>query len=300
MLAGTSWWLVPLLLQGRYSFNIPQYTEQSVTTFWTMSAAAFLRGAGNWEVPPEPRHPVAAGGLVGGYLARSGPRLCPRGRHGALRAGPPGHAGAALAAGQRGPRFRGGADRVRGAAWRPAQRAGGHAVQRGAGPAAQPLQDRAGRRRRAGPRLRARGVRLDPRRAAAARRPGAGQRGDRAAGRACPPRARGAAVVRPGTPAGLVQPGARVLGPGGRLPGRQLAPADGAGRPGGRARPLPVGRPHRRPAGAAGQLAVGRARPRAGGGAGLRSSWTPPSRPSSPARRCRACPCTWPGPASGT
>jgi len=48
VLAGTAWWLVPLLLQGKYSFSVLPYTEQSVTTFRTMSAAAFLRGAGNW------------------------------------------------------------------------------------------------------------------------------------------------------------------------------------------------------------------------------------------------------------
>ena len=48
VLAGTAWWLVPLLLQGKYSFSVLPYTEQSVTTFGTMSAAAFLRGAGNW------------------------------------------------------------------------------------------------------------------------------------------------------------------------------------------------------------------------------------------------------------
>jgi arabinofuranan 3-O-arabinosyltransferase len=48
VLAGTAWWLIPLLLQGRYSFNFLPYIEQSATTFRYMSAAAFLRGAGNW------------------------------------------------------------------------------------------------------------------------------------------------------------------------------------------------------------------------------------------------------------
>jgi arabinofuranan 3-O-arabinosyltransferase len=47
-LAGTAWWLVPLLLQGRYSFNFLPYIEQADTTFRYMSAGAFLRGAGNW------------------------------------------------------------------------------------------------------------------------------------------------------------------------------------------------------------------------------------------------------------
>ena len=44
----TSWWTVPLLLQGRYSFDFLPYIEQATTTTATMSAAAFLRGAGNW------------------------------------------------------------------------------------------------------------------------------------------------------------------------------------------------------------------------------------------------------------
>jgi arabinofuranan 3-O-arabinosyltransferase len=46
--AATAWWLIPLLLQGRYSFNFLPYVEQSATTTQTMSATAFLRGAGNW------------------------------------------------------------------------------------------------------------------------------------------------------------------------------------------------------------------------------------------------------------
>ena len=44
----TGWWIVPLLLQAKYSFNFLPYVEQSATTTGTMSAAAFLRGAGNW------------------------------------------------------------------------------------------------------------------------------------------------------------------------------------------------------------------------------------------------------------
>ena len=48
VLAGTSWWLIPLLLQGRYSVNFLPYIEQSGTTLRFMSAAAFLRGTGNW------------------------------------------------------------------------------------------------------------------------------------------------------------------------------------------------------------------------------------------------------------
>ena len=48
VLAATSWWLIPLLLQGTYSVNFLPYIEQSGTTLRFMSAAAFLRGTGNW------------------------------------------------------------------------------------------------------------------------------------------------------------------------------------------------------------------------------------------------------------
>jgi arabinofuranan 3-O-arabinosyltransferase len=48
VVAATAWWAVPLLLQGRYSFNFLPYVEQAATTTKTMSANAFLRGAGNW------------------------------------------------------------------------------------------------------------------------------------------------------------------------------------------------------------------------------------------------------------
>jgi arabinofuranan 3-O-arabinosyltransferase len=48
VVAATAWWAVPLLLQGRYSFNFLPYVEQAATTTKTMSADAFLRGAGNW------------------------------------------------------------------------------------------------------------------------------------------------------------------------------------------------------------------------------------------------------------
>jgi arabinofuranan 3-O-arabinosyltransferase len=44
----TAWWALPLLLQGRYAFNFLPYIEQSATTTGTTSAAATLRGAGNW------------------------------------------------------------------------------------------------------------------------------------------------------------------------------------------------------------------------------------------------------------
>ncbi|HEX9067026.1 MAG TPA: alpha-(1-_3)-arabinofuranosyltransferase family protein [Streptosporangiaceae bacterium] len=44
----TAWWIGPLLLQAKYSYNFLPYIEQSQTTTATMSAATFLRGAGNW------------------------------------------------------------------------------------------------------------------------------------------------------------------------------------------------------------------------------------------------------------
>jgi arabinofuranan 3-O-arabinosyltransferase len=46
--AATAWWLIPLVLQGRYSFNFLPYVEQAATTTGTASAAAFLRGSSNW------------------------------------------------------------------------------------------------------------------------------------------------------------------------------------------------------------------------------------------------------------
>ncbi|MGN6795540.1 MAG: alpha-(1-_3)-arabinofuranosyltransferase domain-containing protein, partial [Streptosporangiaceae bacterium] len=48
VLLASAWWLVPLLLQARYSFNFLPFVEQATTTTATMSGAAFLRGAGNW------------------------------------------------------------------------------------------------------------------------------------------------------------------------------------------------------------------------------------------------------------
>ena len=48
VLLATSWWLVPLLYQARYGFNFLPYIEQAATTTQTMSAAAALRGSGNW------------------------------------------------------------------------------------------------------------------------------------------------------------------------------------------------------------------------------------------------------------
>ena len=48
VLLATAWWTGPLLYQGRYGFNFLPYIEQATTTTQTMSAAAVLRGSGNW------------------------------------------------------------------------------------------------------------------------------------------------------------------------------------------------------------------------------------------------------------
>ncbi|MBO0803955.1 MAG: DUF3367 domain-containing protein, partial [Nocardiopsaceae bacterium] len=48
VVAATAWWVGPLLYQGVYGFNFLPYIEQATTTTRTMSAAAALRGTGNW------------------------------------------------------------------------------------------------------------------------------------------------------------------------------------------------------------------------------------------------------------
>jgi arabinofuranan 3-O-arabinosyltransferase len=48
VIAACSWWAIPLILQGKYSFNFLPFIEQTVTTSRTMSASAVIRGAGFW------------------------------------------------------------------------------------------------------------------------------------------------------------------------------------------------------------------------------------------------------------
>ena len=48
VIMATAWWSLPLLLQGKYSFNFLPYIEQASTTTSTASANAVLRGAGDW------------------------------------------------------------------------------------------------------------------------------------------------------------------------------------------------------------------------------------------------------------
>jgi len=59
-----AWWIVPLALQAKYSFNFLPYVEQSSTTTATMSASAFLRGAGNWTAYLNFGHPWLQAGWV--------------------------------------------------------------------------------------------------------------------------------------------------------------------------------------------------------------------------------------------
>jgi len=59
-----AWWIVPLLLQAKYSFNFLPYVEQSSTTTATMSASAFLRGSGNWTAYLNLGHPWLQAGWV--------------------------------------------------------------------------------------------------------------------------------------------------------------------------------------------------------------------------------------------
>lgn len=63
LLAGF-WWLVPLLYQGRYGFNFLPYIEQSANTTQTMSAAAVLRGSGNWVAYMEFGRPWLPAGWI--------------------------------------------------------------------------------------------------------------------------------------------------------------------------------------------------------------------------------------------
>jgi arabinofuranan 3-O-arabinosyltransferase len=48
LFAGTAWWTIPLVLQGKYAFNFLPFIEQSATTARTTSAAAVLRGTSVW------------------------------------------------------------------------------------------------------------------------------------------------------------------------------------------------------------------------------------------------------------
>ena len=93
MALATSWWTVPLLLQGRYSFDFLPYIEQATTTTATMSAAAFLRGAGNWTAYLNFGTPW----ITAGWAMIAAPAAvlasCGRGRGGPGRGGPPRHAG---------------------------------------------------------------------------------------------------------------------------------------------------------------------------------------------------------------
>ena len=167
VLLATVWWAGPLLYQGRYGFNFLPYIEQAATTTQTMSAAAALRGSGNWvaylnfgqpwltagSVMTESAWAVAAGAVAAAAgLAGLARRDLPEALW--LR-GTVGVAALYALAGYSGPL--GG----------PLSPAGADAAGRAAGGAAQRLQDRAGAGRGAGARDRAC---AGPRRVAAAGR----------------------------------------------------------------------------------------------------------------------------------
>ena len=143
VLLATSWWLVPLLYQGRYGFNFLPYIEQAANTTQTMSAAATLRGSGNWVAYLNFGQPwLTAGSVMVGsaWAVAGGAVAAAAGLAGLARRDLP-EAGwlrgtAAVAA-------LWALDRLRRAAGRAAAPAGPGTAERTAGGVAQRLQDRA-------------------------------------------------------------------------------------------------------------------------------------------------------------
>ena len=193
----TAWWALPLLLQGRYAFNFLPYIEQAPTTTGTMSAAAALRGAGQLDRLPQPRHAVAAGGLGPGEHPHGDHRRRHRGRVRPVRAGPAEHAvrGLAPAVGRPGRGRRAG--RLRRAARRPVPRRSRPPAGRRARPVPQRVQAGTGHRgrTRAGAGPRRRGLAGGRARRAPAAGVHAGEAGRRRPGA---DRAHAAVPVRPG------------------------------------------------------------------------------------------------------
>ncbi len=104
VLVATAWWLVPLVLQAAYSFNFLPYVEQAATTTGTMSAAAFLRGSGNWTAYLNLGQPwLRAGWVMVAYPVAIMAAAIAAGS-GAGRAGTQGPAGQQLAAAEPGHR----------------------------------------------------------------------------------------------------------------------------------------------------------------------------------------------------
>ena len=236
---------IPLLLQGRYSFNFLPYIEQSApppgpcrrprscaapATGPPISTSAAPRGcrrAGPWS----PRRPaiLASAAVAAAGLPGSPAGTCPNGAGSSASAWPRGGAGRATTARSAGP-----------------ARARSITLFDGdAGPAAQPLQARAGARGRAGARLRARAATGARGSACRGGRSGDGARRHRAplGGRAGPvglalPQLSGQVLQ-----AGLVHQRARLLVPDGRLTSPPTPPGpDRAGRAGRPARALHLGR----------------------------------------------------------
>ena len=146
----TAWWALPLLLQGRYAFNFLPYIEQSATTTGTMSAAATLRGAGNWTAYLNLGTPWLPAGwaLVSTPMAIiAGAIAAASGLYGLAQRNLPYAAWLRLSSGLCGG---GRAGRVRRGARRPVSRAGRSPAERRAGPVPQRVQAGAGHRGRAG------------------------------------------------------------------------------------------------------------------------------------------------------
>jgi arabinofuranan 3-O-arabinosyltransferase len=81
VVVATSWWSLPLLLQGKYGFNFLPYIEQASTTTATSSANAALRGAGYWVAYLDIGRPSLSAGwavvtlqivIVGSAIAAAG------------------------------------------------------------------------------------------------------------------------------------------------------------------------------------------------------------------------------------
>ena len=239
----TAWWVLPLLLQGRYAFNFLPYIEQAPATTGTMSAAAALRGAGTgpptstsarpgcrragpwsarpWRSSPAPSRPRAACTGWPGGTCRGAAWL-------RLSAGLAAAVALAGYAGPLGGPFHGGVDHLLDGPLAPFRNV--YKLEPVIAAAlALGLAHAAATWLAAGPRRDAQPPAADLRPGGPGRRrPGAG-------------RAHAAVPVRPGPEPRLVLRGAALLVPGRRVPGGPFAAEHRAGGARGRARRLPVG-----------------------------------------------------------
>ena len=195
------------------------------------------------------QHTVAGGRLGHGQFADRDTRV----RRGlCCRPGGPGqarHARTALAVQLRGASGDTGAGRVLRTSWRPLARADRHPARRAARAVPQHVQAGTGHRRGVGPWLRAcYGPMLAAEHSTRPVQTPGRNRADGTGRRASPGRARASAAHRAGAAGRVVHERARLLVQGSRLPGCSLAAGDRAGRSGGPARAVHLGRHHRRPA----------------------------------------------------